>query len=114
MITIVINKRTREIFMGKAEDDILPAEEIVLEDVQQVNWMEVKQGQVVPVPSDYLHLVDSMIVESALPEEIWFDINDYFVWFEKDIKKEMLDWYTQVMAKKSGIEIVGSGSNILM
>jgi hypothetical protein len=112
MITILVNKATREIFMGRT-DNKETDEEILLSDIVVVQFMEVQQGVIQPVPFDWLPFAGSMLFDSAVStmDSVSFQTNDFFVFSEKSIKKEMEGWYAQIMAKKSGIEL--STSNII-
>lgn len=109
MIVMIINKSTKEIYMGKSDGKA--ESDIVIDDMVQVNWMQTQDDRITPVPSDYLRFLDSMVMSSALPTQFTFDIKNYIIFEEAALLKPMCDWYVQVMAKKSGIEIVGAGVN---
>ena len=114
MMILLVNKITREIYMGEGDRKLLD-DEIVLNDVFQVNFMEVERGKFIPVPTDYLPFSESLFTENALKrfDKISFIIKNFHVFTESEIRKEMLDWHTRAMAQKSGIEIVGAGSQII-
>ena len=113
-MVMLINKSTKEVYIGKTEgmDD---GDEIILSDVIQVNFREVQQGVVGTVPSDFFPFAESLLTTSGQErfDNIPFMVKDYFVFNENEIKEELLAWYIGVIAKKSGIEIVGADSKII-
>lgn len=113
-MVLLVNKSTKEIYMGKTEG-MEQDDEVILSDVIQVSFVEVQQGMVQAIPYDYFPFAESVLTTLGQKrfDNVPFKIKDNFVFEEGEIKAEMLDWYNQVMAKKSGIEIVGANSKII-
>ena len=88
---------------------------IVLKDVVIVQWQQHDENMV-PMGLDYpAPMISSMITSKALEErnEISFLKKDIITYIELEIKDELIGWYDQVMAQKSGIEVVNNESRII-
>ena len=115
MLNMAINRITQEIYMGQTDDD--RENDMVMTEVFHVNFIEVeRKGNFVPVPTDFMPPVESLLTKTALDkwlDNLVFSRKDFWIFSENEIRAEMIDWYARAMAQKSGIEIVGANSKII-
>lgn len=110
MINMYISKEEDgHLLMGKRKDMIVVGNEICLEDVVNIVFMNTHQG-VAPVPCYYPNMLTKDIVKKDFLNkmDVYIDIKNYIEIEEENIVPEMIEFYRKEMGKRTGIEIVNS------